>query len=113
MQMTREAQRRHQTIRNYCLTAFLTLFLIGILYRLVDEIQSDAEDEFLILLLLLQIPIALYGTYRWMKAKSRSSLLTIVGLMAPLGWLILILLKDQTVIIPGEPDQIVRAPVVE
>jgi len=91
--MTKELKLHYKSMRNGFLVAYLIIFAIG---RMAST--SGLPWAIAIPLDLIQIVIGLIGSYNWMKYKGRNPWLTVLGIFGPLGWLVLMLLKDKATI---------------
>jgi hypothetical protein len=81
-----------------CVIGIILLFISGVISReMLYEYYYDwtAFDTAAIILWLLGIYLVLQGSYWWAKEKGRSGWWCLMGLLAPIGYLVLMSLKDK------------------
>ncbi|MBI2853308.1 MAG: hypothetical protein HYX87_00105 [Chloroflexi bacterium] len=98
--MTLQEQKHLKHIRNICYWIYIVMFVAGRTAMMQQDRALVAwEWSVVIGLTAVQVAIGLYGSYNWMRAKSRNTWLTSIGILGPIGWLILIFFKEKTVIV--------------
>ena len=80
--------------------------IIGIILLIASNIQSDIglqvdpiywtiHDDIAIVLLIIGLYFVIQGCYWWAKEKGRSGWWCLIGFIAPIGYLVLMNLKDK------------------
>jgi len=81
-----------------CVIGIILVFIAGVVSReMAYEYYYDwtAFDTAAIIMLSLGIYLILQGSYWWAKEKGRSGWWCLMGLLAPIGYLVLMSLKDK------------------
>jgi hypothetical protein len=102
--MTKELKSHYKNLRDWFILAYVVMFLIG---RFIS-IAVSLPWSVVIPIDLIQVAVGLTGCYYWTKYKGRNPWLTVLGIFGPLGWLVLMLLKDKATITETQTEPLQR-----
>jgi len=98
--MTKELKSHYKDLRNGFLVTYMVIFFLG------RGLSPFGLEWFIAIPLdLIQVVIGLIGSYNWMRYKGRNPWLATFGILGPLGWLVLMLLKDKATIVETEVEE--------